>query len=215
MFIGHYAPAFLAATHPKAPRLGTLSIAAQLVDIGFFSFLPLGIEHMRVVPGISVMNPMDLYDMPWTHSLLGAACWAIGFAVIVRALTKNTAAGIIAGLVVLSHWLLDLLVHVPDLTLAGASPKLGFGLWNHPAIEMPFELALLGGGMWLYLHATRATSKPWAIAILLTGLLVLQAVNWFGAPPATVDISVWGLGILAYAIAATLAWWVARNRVPR
>ena len=113
MFIGHYAPAFLAATHPKAPKLGSLFVAAQLVDIGFFSFLPLGIEHMRVVPGISVMNPMDLYDMPWTHSLLGAACWAIGFAVIVRALTKNTAAGIIAGLVVLSHWCLTCLSTSP------------------------------------------------------------------------------------------------------
>lgn len=215
MFIGHYAPAFVAATHPKAPGLGTLFVAAQLVDIAFFAFLPLGIEQMRVVPGISVMNPMDLNHMPWTHSLLGAACWATGFGLLVRAITKNSAAGALASLVVLSHWLLDLLVHVPDLTIAGAPPKLGFGLWNHPLVEMPLELALLGGAMLLYFRRTRATAKPWAIGILLAALLVLQAVNWFGAPPTRVDASIWALGLFAYALAAGLAWWVGNYRVLR
>ena len=74
MFIGHYSAAFVAAALPKAPNLGTLFIAAQLVDVAFFTFVPLGIENMRIVTGMSAMNPMDLYDMPWTHSLVGAAC---------------------------------------------------------------------------------------------------------------------------------------------
>jgi hypothetical protein len=215
MFVGHYAPALIAAAHPRAPRLGTLFVAAQLVDIAFFAFLPLGIEHMRVMPGASVMNPMDLYDMPWTHSLVGAACWAIGFALLVRVATGDTIAGVVAGIVVLSHWFLDLLVHVPDLTLAGSPPRLGFGLWNHPAIEMPLELALLAGGLWLYARATRAAGRLWALWILLVVLLALQAINWFGVPPTRVDASVWGLGLFAYMLAAAVAWWVARNRVRR
>ena len=37
MFIGHYAPAMIAATHPKAPGLGTLFVAGQLIDFGFRS----------------------------------------------------------------------------------------------------------------------------------------------------------------------------------
>jgi len=77
MFIGHYAPAFIAATSRRSPKLGTLFIAAQLVDISFFSLLLLDVEHMRLVPGATKMNPMDLYDMPWDHSLLGALGWAI------------------------------------------------------------------------------------------------------------------------------------------
>ncbi len=64
MFIGHWAPAFIAAAHPKAPRLGTLFVAGQLVDFGFFGLMLLGVEKMRLDPGISVMNPMDLYHMP-------------------------------------------------------------------------------------------------------------------------------------------------------
>lgn len=207
MFTGHYAVAFAAATLPKAPRLGTLFVAAQLVDIGFFSFLPLGIEQMRVTPGISVMNPMDLYHMPWTHSLIGALAWSIGFAVVIRLASNNWRAAIIGGGVVLSHWFLDLLVHVPDLTLAGNPPRFGFGLWNYPAIEMPLELALLLGSAWLYGRRHPAGWKLWA---LIGALLALQGFNWFGPPPAKVDAGIWAMGLLAYAIAAALAWWVAR-----
>ena len=77
MFIGHWAPALAAAAvTERKPRLGTLFIAAQLVDWAFFALLLTGAEKMRVVPGITAMNPMDLYHMPFTHSLLGSAAWA-------------------------------------------------------------------------------------------------------------------------------------------
>lgn len=215
MFVGHYSAAFAAAALPKAPKLGTLFVAAQLVDIGFFSFLPLGIEHMRLAPGTSVMNPMDLYDMPWTHSLLGAIVWGLGFAIILRLVIGNWTAGLIGGAVVVSHWLIDLLVHVPDLTIAGHPPKLGLGLWNYPAIEMPLEIGLLLGSTHLYARATRTAGTARALPLLLVVLLALQAFNWFGPVPATVDAGVWAMGILAYAIAVAVAWWVARNRIAR
>lgn len=143
MFIGHFAPAMIAARHKDAPSLPVLFIGAQLVDWAFFGLLLTGIEKMRVTPGISVMNPMDLYHMPYTHSLLGSAVFAMLFGGIISLISKSRTAGILSALVVLSHWFLDLLVHVPDLTLAGSPPKLGLGLWNHPMIEMPFELILV------------------------------------------------------------------------
>jgi hypothetical protein len=77
MLIGHFALALIAATHRKAPSLATLFVAAQFVDWMFFGFLLLGIEHMRIVPGITIVSPFDLYDMPWTHSLLATLCWGI------------------------------------------------------------------------------------------------------------------------------------------
>src|SRR3546814_1809627 len=80
MFVGHFAPALVAATRPHAAGLGTLFVAAQIVDIGFAALLIPGIEAMRIAPGITAMNPMDLYHMPYTHSLLGAALWAALFA---------------------------------------------------------------------------------------------------------------------------------------
>lgn len=215
MFIGHYSAAFAAATLPKAPKLGTLFVAAQLVDFAFFAFVPFGIENMRITPGASVMNPFDLYDMPWTHSLLGAFAWASAFAVILRLTIGSWTAAAIGGAVVVSHWLLDFVVHAPDLTLAGRPPKLGLGLWNYPAIAMPLELVLLLGSACLYAISTRATDRRRALLILVAVLLLLQAVNWFGPPPVAVDAGLWGLGLFAFTLAAILASWVARNRVHR
>ena len=77
MFIGHFAPAFIAAAvSPRSPRLGTLFVAAQLVDWAFFALALIGVERLRVDPAASVMVPMDLYHMPYTHSLIGAGIWA-------------------------------------------------------------------------------------------------------------------------------------------
>jgi hypothetical protein len=215
MFIGHYSAAFAAAAIPKAPKLGTLFIAAQLVDFGFFVFVPLGIEHMRIDPAASVMNPLDLYDMPWTHSLLAAFAWAAAFATVLKLTIGNWTAALIGGTVVVSHWFLDLVVHVPDLTLAGSAPKLGLGLWNHPAIAMPLEIALLLGTAGLYAVSTRPDEKPRALLILVGVLLLFQAIHWFGPPPTAVDVRLWGLALFVFVIATMLASWVARNRVPR
>lgn len=215
MFVGHYGISFVAAARKDPPGLGTLFVAAQLVDIAFFAFLPLGIEHMRIVPGMTAMNPMDLYDMPWTHGLVGALGWSIAFALLLRIWLKRWTGAVIGGAVVFSHWLLDLLVHAPDLTIAGAPPKFGLGLWNHPAIEMPLEIVLLLGGALIYARATRPVAKPWALSALIALLFALQAYNWFGPPPAAVDLKWSAMGLFFYGLAALFAWWVARNRIAR
>ena len=213
MFIGHYAPAFLAATHPKAPRLGTLFVAAQLVDFGFFTLMLADVEHMRLVPGITVMSPMELYDMPWTHSLAGAAIWALGFALIIGALTVRAAPAVIAGAVVLSHWFIDLLVHREDLTLTGVPPAHGLGLWNHPWVEIPLELAFAFGGLAWFVIRTRAIGRAGGIAVALLAVAMAgcQAVQWF-APPAALTTAFPLSALAAYGLLTLLAWWMAHNR---
>ncbi len=217
MFIGHWAPALVAAAHPKAPKLWTLFIGAQLVDWVFFAFVLGGIEHMRLAPGTSVMNPMDLYHMPYTHSLVGSMGWAAGFAAIIFALTKNRTTALIGGAVVLSHWFLDLIVHVPDLTLWGTPPKLGFGLWDHPQIAMPLELGLTFGALLFYIVRTRGTSTSARIAIGLLSLLLLtvQMINWFGPPPSEPDFAAALVVFAVFGMMALLAMWVGRTRAIR
>lgn len=209
MFIGHWAPALALAARPAAPGLGTLFVAGQLVDWAFFGLLLTGTEAMRVTPGISVMNPMDLYHMPYTHSLLGSAVFAAAFGALVLGLTKSRAAAGIGALVVLSHWFMDLLVHVPDLTLAGSPPKLGLGLWNYPAIEMPLELGLTFGALWLYVRARRPA--PLRVGVLAVVLLALQAVNWFGPVEPEVTTGTSLLAFFAFGAATLAAWWMGKS----
>jgi hypothetical protein len=209
MFIGHFAPAMLAATNKKAPSLPLLFVGAQLVDWAFFAFLLTGTEAMRITPNMSVMNPLDLYHMPYTHSLVGAAAWAAGFGVLIWLTTKNRTGALLGATVVLSHWFLDLLVHVPDLTLARTPPKLGLGLWNHPTIEIPLELALTFGSLWFYALVRRPKAVP---LIALGGImLALQLFNWFGPiePEVTAGTSL--LAFAAFGLITLAAWWAGRN----
>ncbi len=212
MFIGHYSAAFIAAAHPQAPNLGTLFIGAQLVDFGFFSLALFGVENMRITLGITVMNPMDLYDMPYTHSLIGSFVWAIGFAAVIWILTKNRAGAVIAGAVVMSHWLLDLLVHTKDMTITGSPPKLGFGLWNYPAIEMPLEIILTFGALWWFVRATKAGAKSWALPVMIAFLIAVQAFNWFSPPPPAYDAAIPVSGLVAFTVAALIAYWLGKSR---
>lgn len=214
MFIGHWAPALAAAAaSQRAPKIGTLFIAAQLVDWAFFGLLLVGVEHMRFSPGISVMNPMDLYHMPITHSLLGSAGFAAVFAGLIWLASKDRAAALIGGVVVLSHWFLDLLVHVPDLTLAGSPPKLGLGLWNHPMIEMPLELGITLGALWWYARVRRpARLRAILLAVVL---LALQAVNWFGPVEPEVTAGTSLLAFFAYGLATLVACWMGKSEGAR
>lgn len=211
MFIGHWAPALVAAAvSPRAPRLGMMIVAAQLVDWAFFALLLFGIEDMRVVPGITAMNPMDLYHMPYTHSLVGSAVWGAGLALVVWIWRRDLEYALLAGLVVVSHWFVDLLVHRPDLTIAGSPPKLGFGLWNFPAIEIPLELGMTFGALWFYLSRTRGPAlPPLVLAVILLGL---QAVNWFGPEPTEVTAGTSLLAFVAYGLATAAAWWLGMTR---
>jgi hypothetical protein len=213
MFIGHWAPALAAAAITRRePRLGALFVAAQLVDWAFFALLLTGAERMRVVRGITAMNPMDLYHMPWSHSLLGGLVLGALFALLVWAVTRDTRFSLLAGAVVVSHWLLDLLVHRPDLTIAGAPPKLGLGLWNHPWIEMPLELAITYGALAFYLSRTRGPALP--AVVLGIVLAALQAVNWFGPVAETVTPATSYLAFFAYGLATLCAWWLGSTRTP-
>ena len=209
MFIGHWAPALAVAARRRRPGLGTLFIAAQLVDWAFFLFVLLDVEKMRMVPGISAVSPLDLYSMPYTHSLVGALGWSAGFAVLIWLVLRDGTAGLLAGAVVFSHWLLDLLVHVPDLTVAGGSSKFGLGLWNYPEIEMPLELAITFGALWFYVRAR----QPLLGRALVLGalMLALQLFNWFGPVATEVTPATTYLAFVAYGLITLTAWWMGKS----
>ncbi len=211
MFIGHFAPAFAAAAvSSERPRLGALFVAAQLVDWGFFTLALFNVEAMRIDPQASVMVPFDLHHMPYTHSLLGTAIWATALLAVVAIHYRSLRLGVLAGLVALSHWVLDFLVHVPDLTIDGTPPKLGLGLWNVPWVAIPLELGLVGGAFAFYLTRTRGPAGP---PLVLGGVLMLfQLVNWLAPHPDAAGPFLYLQALLAFAILTALAAWVGENR---
>ena len=213
MFIGHFAPAFAAAAldkHPNGPKLATYFVAAQLIDLALFTLALLGVEKLRIEAGATAMNALDLYHMPYTHSLVGAGVWAGAMAIFIVAWKRNVTGALLAALVVVSHWLLDWVVHRPDLTLMGTGPKLGLGLWDVPAAAIALELALILAAFTFYVRRTRGPILP--PLALLGVMLIFQAINWFGPEPETAGPLFYLQALAAFAILTAIAAWVGENR---
>ena len=218
MFIGHFGAGLAAAKLKGAPSAPVLIIGSQLTDVGFFALALFGIERFRLDEGVTELNPFDLYHMPYTHSLVGTAGWALAFGLLVLLFTRRLSATAIAAAVVASHWLLDWLTHQPDLSLAGGPPYFGLGLWNVPALEIPLELFVFLGGAWLYARAVPTISPAgrWSLLAVTALLVAVQLLNWFGAPTTTAPGLI-ALQALAAFIVTALAFWIVdrlRKRRP-
>ena len=219
MFVGHYAPAFALKAVRKSPGLAAGFIAVQLVDIGFFSLTYFGIEKWRPNPSLEGMRKIDLYYMPYTHSLVGALAWAFAAGALAWALSpvgRKAIGGAIIALLVFSHWLLDLVVHRPDLALFDDHDKVGFGLWNFPEIAMPLEIGLLLIGFAVYLSATapRGTAGRIAPWVVLLVLFAMQGIDWF-LPVSSDPLQFTVLALVSYFGVAALGFWLDRTREPR
>lgn len=146
---------------PSAP-LWALMLATHWLDVIFVPLLLLGIETITPInPNSPNAYGGSVIHAVYTHSLVGAlvlSAIAGGFAF----LRWGRIVGITIGLVAFSHWLLDLIVHYPDLPIlpgnAGNLPLLGFGLWGLPAVAAFVELALVLVGAYMYYRA--ATALP-------------------------------------------------------
>ncbi len=186
MFIGHYAVALGAKRAAPGVSLGTLFLATQMVDLLWPLFLLLGFEHVRIDPGNTVMTPLDFYDYPITHSLLGAVAWSLLTGLLYYGFRSNVRNALVVAGTVLSHWILDLLTHRPDLPLGfGSTVYVGLGLWNSLWGTLLLELCLFLAGLFLYTGCTRARDRYgsyglWSLAAIL---LLVYAGNIFGPPP--------------------------------
>jgi hypothetical protein len=213
MFIGHYAVALAAKKAAPRVSLGTLVLASQLIDLLWPLFLLLGIEHVRVDPGNTLMTPLDFYDYPITHSALGALCWSAIIGGVYFAARRGTrAAGIVAA-AAFSHWLLDLLTHRPDLPLwPGSAAHCGLGLWNSAVGSITVEAALFTLGVWLYTRATEARDRvgSWGLWSLLATLAIIHTSNVVGPPPPSVRMIAYAGNALWLFVA--WAYWVDRHR---
>lgn len=216
MYIGHYSASFAAKAVDKRIPLWVLFFAAQLLDIFWAILVLLGIEKARIVPGITASSPLDLYYIPYTHSLLASLVWS-GVAVagykLLRPGRGAWRMGLIVGIAVFSHWVLDFLVHRPDLPLYDNTLKVGLGLWNYPVIAFLLEAGLLVGGMRLYLRATAPVTTAGKYGMLVFGivLLIIQAGLFFGPLPSSPAAAA-ATGLISYFVYAGVACWLEKKR---
>jgi hypothetical protein len=224
MFIGHYGVSLAAKRFAPRASLGALFLAVQALDIVFAVLVLAGVEKLRIVPGFTKVTPYDLYFMPYSHSLAGAVLWsalgALAYVVLAGRATRDPKARVATALAiaicVLSHFVLDVPMHTPDLPLGfGADTgKIGLGLWNQVGVTIALEAGLLVAGGALYLGSTSPLEGGTTATQVLAALLIVVAVATpFLPPPATdAGFAIQALG--AYGALAALAEWVDRKGVP-
>jgi membrane-bound metal-dependent hydrolase YbcI (DUF457 family) len=216
MFVGHFAVGF--AAKRVAPRLplALLFAAVCFLDILWPIFILTGLERSRIVPGITAASPLDLYDIPYSHSLLTSLIWSALFALPFY-VGRRFREGVILSIAVFSHFVLDFVTHRPDLPLApGSGQRLGLGLWNHRGPAVAIEAALFVGALGYYLRGTRAVGRMGTVG--LGALVVVLLAAWlsgvFGPPPPSIGVVAWS-ALVFTPIIFVWGYAVDRARPPR
>lgn len=213
MLIGHYAPALVLQRVRPGVKLWQLFLATQFVDVLWSLFILGGVEHVRVVPGFTASNALDLWDMPYSHSLAATLAWGAVAFVVWRSRARGPGRdrdALILALAVVSHFAMDLLVHVHDLpVLAAQGPKLGLGLWRHRELALGVEMglfALAGAWWWWPRRARPGAERAGAGLLVLTALGVLSFYLPAPATPAATALTC----LATYAATAGIAAWMTR-----
>jgi hypothetical protein len=223
MFIGHFALGYAAKRWVPDQSLAVLFAAALFADILWPILVALGAEQVRIVPGITASTPLEFVSYPYSHSLLTLALFGALFGwlfarrtpVAPNAPLAPVAPSAILMLLVISHWVLDVVTHIPDMPLYPGGPKFGFGLWNSVPGTLITETVMFAIGVWIYGRATTArdATGKWAFAGVTAFLFVGFVANAGGTPPPSV-MALWMMALILGALTLWLAWFADRHRAP-
>ena len=209
MFLGHLAVGLAGKRAAPSVSLATWLVSVQLVDLIWPMLLLAGLEHVRIAPGITAFTPLDFYDYPITHSLVGCAAWGLAFGGCWMAVRRVPRTAVLLAAGVLSHWVLDVISHRPDMPVLPHGPYLGLGLWNSVAGTLLVELSMFGLGVGLYLRGRDRVSRG-SFWVFVAFLLVVYFAAAFGPPPPDARTLAWSA--MAAWLLVPAAWWVDRPR---
>lgn len=219
MFIGHFGVGLALKRADKTLSLGLLFIAVQLSDLIYGVTLLIGVEKVHIVAGANPLASAEYIFFPYSHSLVAtlllAGLVALIFLIIpFKSSLPKSKTALVMATAVLSHFVLDVITHNPDMDLLGNGVyKIGLGLWNYPIASYIVEALLLISGLWIYLRSTKSKSfsGKYGLPILGAILLIFNAVSTFGPPQTNVEY--FAVTMLAvYLGTIIVAFWLDRKR---
>ncbi len=217
MFAGHVGTALAIARAEPRVNAGLFVIAAVLLDVLLWTLVLLGWESVSI-PSDMASTHQAQFSFPYSHGLLASVVWSllagiVTFGALSGLRTMTARAATLVALAVFSHWILDAIVHRPELPLAGpASPLAGLGLWNRLPIALAVESLLLLAGVALYLTGIRKIGLKhvgMTLVALLTLALTVLGMTVAPPPPSARAMAVSSLATLAVVCGA--AFWFGRR----
>lgn len=154
MFIGHFGVGLAAKKAAPTVNLGILFAACQFLDLVWPLLVLLNIEQVSVDQTATKVTPLNFAHYPYSHSLVMTLFYSLLAGLIFWRVFKSMRVGLVIGVVISSHWLLDFITHRPDLPLFFGNLKLGLGLWNSVFGTLVIEVGIFVLGIILYLRAS-------------------------------------------------------------
>lgn len=214
MFAGHVGAALAIGRAERRINVGAFVLAALLLDVVLWILVLLGWEAATIPPDFAHTHQLA-FEFPFSHGLLASIGWSVLFGalaayVLVRLPDGRLRAAVLIGAAVFSHWLLDALVHVPELPLAGAaSTKVGLGLWQHLPIALALEALIVVAGLWLYLAGSvLSRGRKVALVALCVIVLVFTIAGMTVAPPPPSATALAGSSLVTLLVLCALILWV-------
>ncbi len=220
MLAGHFGVSYSLKAKERHASLGLLFLAVGFADLLWSLFILFGREQAQLAPTLP-SSRLNLYYMPFDHSLVGILLWSIIIYILFRFLpakpeARKSVIALVMAVAVFSHFVLDIPVHRADLGLIGNMYKIGFGLYNYAVPAFLLEAVCLLGGLWLYLRSTTGTTflGKYGMILLALLLLLINAFSYWGPNPQNIQEVALFLPTV-YLVSALLADWLDGKRSPK
>ena len=218
MFAGHIGAALAIGRSERRVNVGTFMLAALLLDIVLWLFVLLGWESVFIPPTFAKTHQPE-FVFPFSHGLLASIAWSVLAGVAVFAscsqlMASRLRVATLVSAAVFSHWLLDALVHVPELPIAGVSSAMvGLGLWRNMPLALAVEVSILLAGLALFLPGASLSRarKTWFAALCLL-VLAFTMVGMTVAPPPPSAGTMASSSLATIALICALVYWLAKPR---
>lgn len=218
MFAGHIGAALAIGRAERRINVGVFVFAAMALDALLWVLVLLGREAVRI-PADFARTHQAQYVFPWSHGLVAGLAWSALAGIIVYGLGRRWGSGrgraaLLIAAAVFSHWLLDALVHAPELPLADdASGKVGLGLWGRMPVALAIEAVIAVGGLAAYLHGSGwPRGRRIVLTLLLLVILAFTVIGMTVAPPPPSISAMAASSLATIALVTAAASWIGRIR---
>ena len=216
MFAGHVGAALAFGRADRSVNVGVFVVAAMLLDFLLWTFVLLGWESVSL-PADYAQTRQPEFVFPYSHGLIASLAWSAfaGAAFYYwywRHDVANVRGATLVAAAVVSHWILDALVHAPELPVAGAaSMKIGLWLWRNIPLALGVEALLVVAGLYLYLDGARV-SRPRKVALAVLTLLTLAftVAGMTVAPPPPSDTAMAATSCITIILVCAVFLWLGR-----
>jgi len=220
MFAGHVGVGLALGSTERRVNVGVFVAASLLLDLLLWLFILVGLESVTI-PVTFAKTHQAHFIFPLSHGLATSIIWsvvagAVAYGALSGERAKRQRIALLLALAVFSHWILDAIVHRPEMPLLGlGSTTVGLSLWDHLWVSLPLEAVILISGLALFVSRSPINrARTAALAGLSVLILVFTLVGMTVAPPPPSATAMAASSLVTITMVSAMTYWFGKSRLP-